>query len=308
MPRIINHRSSLPILYKQEVVPDTDEGYICMLKYSAKWGCMVLLQCLISTLIACNSSNGISQIVEKANAEGYPVLSDVMSIESINNDEDRNVSFDLIVDDCGLLLEDYDLDFNNNPKGANNVLLARLMSSYDYAKTLSEKILEIAREKNDEYRMVFINLKSKKTGQDIEIKFSPSDIAETLELERKMSEGSNDLERKLLLQINDLKLPAQTSKKNMFVKDVKLRGDLVVATVEISGNNSVEDIKSLFNDGNRATSFVFYIRGDILNSVLCDIINDMEAIYKDLLLEFHHETTGNSYQIYVPYWKLSMPE
>ena len=121
-----------------------------------------------------------------------------------------------------------------------------------------------------------------------------------------MSEESDDLERKLMQQINDLKLPAQTSKKNMLVKDVKLQGDLVVATVEISGNNSVEDIKSLFNDGNRATSFVFYIRGDILNSVLCDIINDMEAAYMDLLLEFHHETTGESYRIYVPYWKLSL--
>ena len=268
---------------------------------------MVLILSLIAILTACKSNNGINSIVDKANAEEYPVLSDVMSIESISNDEDLCVSFHLMVDDCGLLLEDYDLDLNNNPKGANKVLLARLMSSYDYAKILSEKILEIAREKNDEYRMVFINLKSKKTGQDIEIKYSPSDIAEVLELEKKRSEDSDDHERKLLLHINNLKLPAQTRKENMQVKDVKLQGDLVVATVEMSGNNSVEDIESLFNDGNRAATFVFDIRGDILNSVLNDIINDMEAAYKDLLLEFHHETTDNSYQIYVPYWKLSMP-
>ena len=76
----------------------------------------------------------------------------------------------------------------------------------------------------------------------------------------------------------------------------------------VSGKNSIEDIKSLFNDGNRAATFVFDIRGDILNSVLMDIIHDMEAAYKDLLLEFNHETTGDSYRIYVPYWKLSMPE
>ena len=278
-----------------------------MLKYSSKWGIMVLTQCLIAILSACNSRNEISSIVDKANAEGYPVLSDVISIESISNNEDWSVSFDLIVDDCGLLMEDYDLEFLN-PKGARNVLLARLMSSYDYAKILSEKILEIARKENDEYRMVFIHLKSKQTGQTIEIIFYPSDIVETLELEKKMSEDPDGLERKLLQRINDLKLPAQTSKEKMLVKDVKLQGDLVIATVGISGNNSIEDIKSLFNDGNRATTFVFDIRGDILNKVLIDVINDMEAAYKDLLLIFHYETTGDSYRIYVPYWKLSMPE
>ena len=287
-------------------MPDTDEGYSCMFRYLSKLGRVVLIQCLIVTLSACNSRNEIGSIVDKANAEGYPVLSDVMSIESISNDEDRSVSFDLIIDDCGLLLEDYNLELN--PKGAKYVLLAKLMSSYDYAKILSEKILENARKKNDEYIMVLINLKSKQTGQDIEIKYSPSDIVETLELEKKMSEESNGLERELLQRINDLKLPAQTSKKNMLVKDVKLRGDLVVATVGISGNNSIEDIKTLFNDGNRAATFVFDVRGDILNSVLIDVINDMEAAYKDLLLDFHHETTGDSYRIYVPYWKLSMPE
>lgn len=264
---------------------------------------MLLILCLIATLSACSSRNGISSIVDKANAEEYPVLSDMMSIESISNDEDRCVSFDLIVDDCGLLLEDYALDYN--PKGGKIVLLARLMSSYDYAKTLSEKILEVAREKNDEYRNVLINLKSKKTGQDIEIKFSPSEIAETIELEENMSKDSDGLERKLLQRINDLKLPAQTPKENMLVKDVKLRGDLVAVTVGISGNNSVEDIKSLFNDGNRAATFVFDIRGKILNSVLSDVIDDMEVAHKDLLLVFHQETTGDSYQIYVPYWKLS---
>lgn len=274
-----------------------------MLKHLSKWVCMALILCLIATLTACDSSNGINQMVEKANAEGYPVLSDVMSIESISNDEDRSVSFDLIVDDCGLLLEDYALD--NNPKGAKIVLLARLMSSYDYAKTLSEKILEVAREKKDEYRMVLINLESKQTGEDIELKLNPSDIVEALELEKKMSGDTDGLERKLLQRINDLKLPAQTHKENMLVKDVKLRGDLVVATVGISGNNSIEDIKSLFNEGNRAASFVFDIRGNILNSVLSDVIDDMEIAHKDLLLVFHQETTGDSYQIYVPYWKLS---
>ena len=278
-----------------------------MNKYLSKWGSIVLLQCLIATLCACNSRNEISSIVDKANAEEYPVLSDVMSIESISNNEDLSVSFDLIVDDCGLLLEDYDLELYN-PKGAKNALLARLMSSYDYAKILSEKILEIAREKNDEYRTVFINLKSKQTGQEIEIKYSPSDIVETLKLEGKMNEDSDGLERKLLQRINDLNLPAQTRWENVLIRDVKLRGDLVAVTVGISGNSSIENIKSLFNDGNRAATFVFDIRGDILNSVLIDIIHDMEAAYKDLLLEFNHETTGNSYQIYVPYWKLSMPE
>ncbi len=276
-----------------------------MFKNSSNWSSIVLILCLIATLIACDSSNGLSRIVDKANAEGYPVLSDVMSIESISNSEAYHVSFDLIVDDCGLLLEDYDLD-NFNSKGAEKVLLARLMSSYDYAKVLSEKILEIARKKNDEYRGVLIYLKSKQTGEEIELKFGPSKIVEAQELEKKMSEDSDGLERKLLQRINDLKLPAQTSKKNMLVKDVKLRGDLVVATVGISDNNSIEDIKSLFKDGNRAAKFVFNIRGDILNSVLIDVINDMEAAYKDLLLVFQNETTGDSYQIYVPYWKLSM--
>ena len=91
-------------------MPDTDEGYSCMFRYLSKLGRVVLIQCLIVTLCACNSRNEIGSIVDKANAEGYPVLSDVMSIESISNDEDRSVSFDLLIDDCGLLLEDYNLE------------------------------------------------------------------------------------------------------------------------------------------------------------------------------------------------------
>jgi len=261
---------------------------------------------LIATLSACKSGYGTSQIVEKANAEKYPVLSDVMSIDTVSNDEDFSVSIDLIVDDSGLLLEDYDLDYNL--KGSKNVFLARLMSSYDYAKILSEKILEIAREEKSEYRDVLIHLKSKKTGQYIEIKYEPSDIVEAMKLEKKISEDSDGLESKLMQSISELELPAQTSMQNMLVKDVKLQGDLVVVTIGVSGDKTIEEIKSNFIDGDRATTFVFDIRGDILNSVLYDVINDMETAYKDLLLDFKHETTGDSYRIYVPYWKLSMSE